>query len=417
MDLSIIDNVQRQAEYIELCKKTHSYSPAVVRLLELSKSYIPYVEEEFKKGRQAIWCFTYDWETLFLYSLGVLPAGYTEMGRYSDGEDMRLAENYYQFPIETCSMVKCVIAQWHLRLGTGSINRILGSSSRCDPYNLAWETLKKSGYDIYNCETLYRSPTTEGERLETLIQFFAQQLREIAFWVNGKRDIDEDLIKTEIARKNRLLQKTKRMLDLRLERPFYVRSLPIVLIVTSGLNNYFGRPEEYEEALDDLIMELESSPIDQDEIDRAVPIVWAGVIGQEFGVYEVLDQTNGAVLGLRSAPFRYYREDIPPLESIARWVYDNSGTGAAIHARRVIEAEVERIKAKGLIWYGYIGCPFSSVDRELWRHYFHEKGIPSINLEGSFQTGAPTGQVITRIQAFVEMLDQKKWESELAIGS
>jgi benzoyl-CoA reductase/2-hydroxyglutaryl-CoA dehydratase subunit BcrC/BadD/HgdB len=414
MDLSIIDNIQHQGEYIELCKKRHAYSPAVVTLLELSKSYIPYVEEEFKKGRKAIWCFTYDWETLFLYSLGVLPAGYTEMGRYSTGDDMRIAEDQYQFPIETCSMVKCVVAQWHLRLGTGTINRILGNSSRCDPYNLAWEILKKHGYDIYHGEVLYRSPTVEGERLESLIKFFIQQLRDIAYWVNGVHDIDEDLIKTEIARKNRLLRKTKRILELRLDHPFYVRSLPIVLIVTSGLNNYFGRPEEYEKALDDLIFELESTPIDQDEIDRAVPIVWAGVIGQEFGVYEVLDQTNGAVLGLRSAPFRFYREDIPPLEAIVRWVFDNSGTGAAVHARWVIEAEVERIKAKGLIWYGYIGCPFSSVDRELWRRYFHEKGLPSINLEGSFQTGAPSGQVITRIQAFIEMLSQSKWPDKLA---
>ena len=54
--------------------------------------------------------------------------------------------------------------------------------------------------------------------------------------------------------------------------------------------------------------------------------------------------------------------------------------------------------------YGYIGCSFASVDREMWRNYFHQKGIPSINLEGSYQTGAPTGQLMTRVKAFIEML-------------
>jgi len=44
------------------------------------------------------------------------------------------------------------------------------------------------------------------------------------------------------------------------------------------------------------------------------------------------------------------------------------------------------------------------VDKEMWRNYFHQKGIPSINLEGSFQTGAPTGQLMTRVKAFIEML-------------
>jgi benzoyl-CoA reductase/2-hydroxyglutaryl-CoA dehydratase subunit BcrC/BadD/HgdB len=56
------------------------------------------------------------------------------------------------------------------------------------------------------------------------------------------------------------------------------------------------------------------------------------------------------------------------------------------------------------VLYGYIGCSFASVDREMWRNYFHQKGIPSINLEGSYQTGAPTGQLMTRVKAFIEML-------------
>jgi benzoyl-CoA reductase/2-hydroxyglutaryl-CoA dehydratase subunit BcrC/BadD/HgdB len=402
-DFKNIDSFRTQAEYIDYSKRVHAYSPAVNKLLDLSKNYIPYVENAFRNGRSAVWCFSYDWETLFLYSLGTLPAGYTEMGRYSTTEEMLIAEDYYQFPAETCSMVKCTVGQWHLRRRAGSINKILGSSSRCDPFNLAWEVLKKEGYDIYNGEVVYRSPTLSGERLDALIKFFVSQLHDIAEWLTGRRRIDEDRVRVEIARKNRLLSKMKKILELRLRHPFYVRSLPIVLIVTSGINNYFGKPEEYEEGLDLLLAELAELAPEEDE-RAAVPLIWAGVIGQEFGVYEILDQTNGAILGLRSVPFRLYREDAPPLEAIARYLYDNSGAGAAVYARQVLDAELERVNAKGIIWYGYLGCPFSSVDREMWRRYFHEKGIPSINLEGAFQTGAPSGQVLTRVKAFVEML-------------
>jgi benzoyl-CoA reductase/2-hydroxyglutaryl-CoA dehydratase subunit BcrC/BadD/HgdB len=85
-------------------------------------------------------------------------------------------------------------------------------------------------------------------------------------------------------------------------------------------------------------------------------------------------------------------------------MYDNATAGAGIYARRVLEEEVKKVNARGLILYGYIGCSFASIDREMWRRYFHEKGIPSIGLEGSFQTGAPSGQVVTRVKAFVEML-------------
>ncbi len=38
------------------------------------------------------------------------------------------------------------------------------------------------------------------------------------------------------------------------------------------------------------------------------------------------------------------------------------------------------------------------------REHFLEKGIPSLLLEGNFQVGPPTGQVLTRLKAFMEML-------------
>jgi len=78
--------------------------------------------------------------------------------------------------------------------------------------------------------------------------------------------------------------------------------------------------------------------------------------------------------------------------------------GAGVYWRNVLEQEVSKVKARGIVLYGVIGCSFQSIDKEMWRSYFHEKGIPSINLEGSFQTGAPTGQLMTRVKAFIEML-------------
>ena len=183
-----------------------------------------------------------------------------------------------------------------------------------------------------------------------------------------------------------------------------MRTLAIILTSNVGLNSYFGKPEEFEEAVDGLIAEMEAAPPDHEGLRKAIPLVWAGGTGQEFGVHEAIDLAGGALLGLRSGPYRFYSEDLPPLESLARWVYDNSGAGAGVYARNVIESEVDRLGARGVVLYGYIGCSFASVDREMWRRHFHERGVPCISLEGSFQTGAPSGQVLTRVKAFVEML-------------
>jgi benzoyl-CoA reductase/2-hydroxyglutaryl-CoA dehydratase subunit BcrC/BadD/HgdB len=280
----------------------------------------------------------------------------------------------------------------------------LGSCSSCEPFNLAWEVLRSEGYDVFNNEVIYRGPTVEGERLEQLIKFMVEQMLDVAQWLTGDRRVDEGKLALEIARKNRLLGKLKKVLELRRLNPFYMKSLAIILTLNVGLNSYFGNPAAYEEAIDALIEELSSIPGNVKDQQAVIPLVWAGGTGQEFGIYEAIDRAGGAILGLRSVPFRFYREDVPPLEALARWVYDNSVAGAGIYARNVLNSEAERLKARGVILYGYIGCSFASVDREMWRRFFHEKGLACINLEGSFQTGAPSGQVLTRVKAFVEML-------------
>ncbi|MDR1578016.1 MAG: 2-hydroxyacyl-CoA dehydratase family protein [Deltaproteobacteria bacterium] len=398
------EDIRAQKEYIAYSKEAHSYSPAIQRLLELSEDYVPGAERAFKAGKPAIWCQANGFVPVLLYSLGVIPVAAGEMGRYSAKEDMLIAEDTYQFPVETCSMVKCVVAQWHKRAKTGTINRILANSSGCEPYNMAWEIVKKHGYDVFSNEIIYRGPTVKGERLEQLVKFTIGQMLDVAEWLTGKRAVDESRLKVEIARKNRLLGKLRQVLELRRAHPFYMKSLAIILTLNVGLNNYFGKPEEFERAIDELILELTKAPINEKELQKVIALVWAGGVGQEFGIYEAIDQAGGALLGLRSVPFRLYRQDLPPLESIARWIYDNSNAGAGVYAREVLDSEVERLKARGVILYGYIGCSYSTVNREMFRRFFHEKGVACVNLEGSFQTGAPTGQVLTRVKAFVEML-------------
>jgi len=399
-----INEVVTQRDYLDYTKQVHSYSPAIAKLVELSASYVSDAEAAYLSGKKkAIWSGG-GWEAPFIYAFDTIPIAFGEVGRLSDKETMILAEDYYQFPVETCSMVKCVVGQWHQRRKSSSIKRILGNASQCEPYNMAWEIMKKEGYDIHTIDVIYRSPGTNGKRLDDLVNFFVEEIYGVAEWLTGSRNVDEDRLRFEIKRKNRLLEKVKRVLDLRLTHPFYLKTLPTILLLNIGLNAYFGKPEEFETMVDELIAELENEPVRQEDLDRVIPLVWAGGTGQEFGVYEAIDQAGGALLGLRGVPYKPYREDIPPVESLARWMYDNRRGGAGVHWRDILDQEVNKVKAKGIILYGVIGCSFQSIDKEMWRKYFHAKGIPSINLEGSFQTGAPTGQLMTRVRAFIEML-------------
>lgn len=401
-----IDDVLSQRDYLRYSKQVHHYSPAVHRLLDLSDSYIADAEKSFADGKKkAIWTGNLGWEVPLLYSFDTIPVAYSEMGRLSDREAMQTAEDYYQFPVETCSMVKCTVGQWHRRReGKGQIKRIMGNSSACEPYNMAWEIMKKEGFDVFTTDIIYRGATVDGERLEKLIAFFVEQVYRMVEWLNGDRKIDEERLRVEIQRRNRILDKVRRIVDLRIKRPHYMKSLPAIFLINIGMGNYYGKPEDFEATLDQLVDELEHAPEQEGEDKPVIPLVWGYGVGQEFGIYEAIDQAGGALLGFRGVPFKNYRDDLPPIDALARYIYENQSAGAGVFVRNVIEQEIKKINARGLILYGYIGCSFASIDKEMWRAYFHERGIPSISLEGSFQTGAPTGQVLTRIKAFIEML-------------
>ncbi len=61
--------------------------------------------------------------------------------------------------------------------------------------------------------------------------------------------------------------------------------------------------------------------------------------------------------------------------------------------------------AKGVLFYNYMGCPMCAVNTNLTGGFVKEYlKMPYLSLDGSFPTEPPTGQLMTRIEAFVEML-------------
>lgn len=380
----------------------HGYSRAIQRLFDYTETYIDEAENEARRGRKAVWTQG-QWEIPLIYASDTIPVAFSEVGRISDQRAITMSEDYFQVPSETCSMVKATLGEWYLRKDA-PIKRIFGSSVMCEPYNLAWEIIKNEGYDVFNLDVVYRAPGVEGERYDQLVKYFVEEIYRFYYWLSGTSNIDEEKLTYEIRRKNSFMAKIRKIMDLRIKHPLYIKSLAVMYLL-NGLRHNFGKPEAFSDLLDELIEELESQKEGKDEQDRIIPLVWTGGNGQEFAVYQTIDEAGGALLGFVSTPYaKDYREDVYPVESLARFLLDSQWAGAAIYQREVIEQQIKKVNARGLILYGYLGCSFGSVAREMWRDYFHKNGIPSINLEGTFQTGDATGQILTRIKAFIEML-------------
>jgi len=394
--------LESQLAYIRQSKLDHGYSKAVGRLFDLATSYVEDAEAAARAGRKAAWVMGL-WDAPLLYACDTIPVSLTELGRMGSLEAVTVAEDYFQLPKETCSMVSSLLGEWYLRRDT-TVRRMVVFNGSCEPLNLAWELVRQEGYDVYRIEAVNRPFADEEGRYQQMVRFLADELNGAARWLTGQ-SIDENKAAREIKRVNRILAKLRRVLDRRRQNPLFIKSLATMFLLM-GSGHYFGKPEEYEEVLDLLLQEIEAAEVISPAKGKVVPLAWIGGRGQEFGVYKAIDDCGGAVLGWQTPNvFTHdWREDIPPLEAIAEFVLSGRVIGSPVHRLKTIEGVIERSGSRGILFYGYVGCSFAGIHSEIMRDHFHRKGVPSISLEGTFQVGPPSGQLLTRVRAFVEML-------------
>jgi benzoyl-CoA reductase/2-hydroxyglutaryl-CoA dehydratase subunit BcrC/BadD/HgdB len=397
-------DLENQMEYIKSSQdEAGIYSKGIVKLFDLASNYISNGEEACRQGKNAVWTLGW-WETPLIYACDTIPLATPEFGRLADKEAVEITENLFQFPSETCSMVLAQLGEFY-KHKNGPVKRLIACDNVCEPLNMMSNLLQREGYDVYRIETVYLPPNYTPKKYEQLISYFIAQLYETAEWLTGTK-LAEKKLEHEIKRRNEVIKKTRRIMELRLSKPLFLKTLP-AMYLSAGLAHDFGKPEEYNEMLDLLIEELESDRDYPGRGQKVVPLVWSGGRTQMFGVYKAIDDLGGAILGL-SVPSccatPLYQEDIPPVESVVRYMLGGPRSGAGVHRRKLVEQQIDFCKARGIIHFGTIGCYQQGVTGETELEYFRKVGIPGLGLEGTFNVGVPSGQLLTRIKAFIEML-------------
>lgn len=395
--------LESQLEYVRDSKRDHGYSRAVARLYDLAMDYVESAERAHREGRRAAWVMGIN-EAPLLYAADTIPISLTELGRMGSADTVGIAEDYFQLPKETCSMVTSLLGEWYLRR-EHTVRRMVVFNAACEPLNQAWELVQPEGYEVYRIESVDRPRPGETGREAQMIRFLADELVEAGRWLNEGSAVSETRVANEIRRSNRIFAKARRILELRRGNPLYIKSLATMFLLM-GTGHYFGKPEAFEEVLDELLAELAVAPEVPAPRGKIVPVAWVGGRGQEFGVYKAIDDCGGAILAWRTPNVVSVdiREDLPPYEALADRLLSRQTFGSPVHRLQAIEKQLEEAGARGILFYTYVGCSFAGIYNEIQREYFHNKGVPSITIEGTFQVGPPTGQLLTRVRAFVEML-------------
>ena len=357
-----------------------------------------------ESGRLVIWGGR-SWESPLIFASDAIPVAFDQLWATESRKSEAIAEDAFRIPNEFCSMIKAMLGRLHTDREK-KVSRILHFGAGCEPANAVFEMVRRDGYDVHTVDTV--SAFRPDEKREHCITFLVQELQRVSHWLAGK-PADEARVTEEIRRKNSVIRKVRRLVELRAQHPLYVPAGRTRQIFMGSMHG-FGDLDAFGAALDLLIAELEAlapSVLPPGHI----PLVVAGGIGNQR-ILDAIEESNGVIVAWVFNGAHEYREDVPPLESLAHYVLDAQGRGdlgeavgtSVAYRRIMVEEAVRQTGARGIISSSVTGCPYASLMQQLERDYFKALGVPLIALETDVRREPPTEEQITRIKAFMEML-------------
>jgi benzoyl-CoA reductase/2-hydroxyglutaryl-CoA dehydratase subunit BcrC/BadD/HgdB len=382
-------------------------SKALVDIEALAKTW---TYQEFNRlaseGHSVIWGGS-SWEAPLIRACGTIPIPINELWRENSRHSENIAESYFQIPAEFCSMIKAMAGRLHDLKKDTAVRRILHFGSGCEPICMVLEHARKDGFEVYTIDAA--TAFNPEDRRDELVRFLVKELDKVGIWLTGK-PVDQDRLREEIRLKNKVNKKIRRILELRLKNPFYLTAGPTLRILMGGWS-YLGNPERYLQILDQAIAELEEAAKTPDNRFH-VPVILVGGGTGGPGLINAIEESRGAILGFVIFSTSDFREDVPPLESIAHYLFDaqlkgelGEGAGASATHRHVrVEELLKETGARGIINSIVTACPYASVVQQLERNYFKKQGIPMVALENTVHNEPPTEEQVMKVKTFIDML-------------
>jgi benzoyl-CoA reductase/2-hydroxyglutaryl-CoA dehydratase subunit BcrC/BadD/HgdB len=249
--------------------------------------------------------------------------------------------------------------------------------------------------------------------------FFRQEM--LAFGkdletLTGK-PIDDDKLRESIRLHKKLRQTVHRISDLRkrnrppltggdfLEIARAYRSLP---------------PEEQLPVLEDLYRRLSAVP--DDDTPRLRFMVCGGIIADgDRRLMDLLEKDIGVNVVVEDhctglSPFYYeLQETDDPYRDLANAYLDQAPCARQSPLTKRIDFAAmlaREYNVDAIVYYTLKFCPSFAQTKGLFMRKFHQLGLPALELDTDYSQG-DTGQIKTRLEAFVEVLKETKGEKTL----
>lgn len=403
-DINDLKGITEQKGYLRYSRDViHPHSIAAQKLINLVIEHFETAFEKAKNGKQVIWHNAPG--RPLIYACDAIPLDLADLGRYGNDAYITEAERFFQIPAETCAMVKAVAGGLY-QYKDENINKIIDNGLRCEPEITVLSTLDRYGYNCFMMETYQRPLDNDAKRVALVENAYRTEYQRIAKWLTGK-DVDKEKLRNELVRTNRIRKKVRELLAYGKEHNTYYRTIPTFLAY-NGIDSYYGQPEEYEKIIDEMIEEIKKLPKGSYHDENLVKLIWSGARGVDFAVYNTVDIAGGTIAGwnLPANLYSDYDVTIDPIDALVQFEVESGRSNNMEEACSFDEELAKKVGAKGEILFLTLGCTLLTVSSEMKRIHLNHIGIPTLSLAGTAQIGEITGQTMTRLKAFIEMLSE-----------
>ena len=290
---------------------------------------------------------------------------------------------------------------------------LASTGASCDDYAAVAQLAARHARETVWIEEPMRRDAPADEPDPAAVSFLVQEYRRVVARLEeltGHRLTEADL-HAAVARANRVRRLTARLREL----AYRHAALPALemMVVEFGCLHHYSDIEEWTEVLEHLLATAErrlgagECAVSPD----ALRVVWvtppadplylshfedsgARIVGTEYVIGQALELVS---------------ETAPPLAAVAESFLAASLIGTTRRRAETVLRQVEKNDAEGIVISGIFGGSHCAMETRLISHYVHEAvGIPLLEFDIPDPAPEVTGQLRTRIEAFLELLAERR---------
>lgn len=243
------------------------------------------------------------------------------------------------------------------------------------------------------------------------VAYVADQLRKLADFLQQTtgRKIDPESLRQRVQRSRRTLQRFRECQQAKADR--YLPTDLVSPLYCGMVNNILLGTPQVEAYMDRLLEAIRQAPP-----AKGKRIYWMHTIPfwSDAVRHSLSFSDKAQIVGCELAQVYDPEESIDdPYEAMAHRMVFNALNGSAV---RRIEAGIRHAKetgADGVVWFNHWGCKHTLGAAQLAKKKFEEQGLPLLILDGDGcdRSHGGEGQTSTRLEAFLEMLEEGENEA------